>query len=153
MKDNNMSVSTFDFPPSKNEPLRYVCSLTLTNYYTKTISKNYFFYCYCVHSEFDSSSKLFVNSFPTLFPGGIGDIYDEKRGETDKAWWAKHLLKYYNGRFERHKMFALYAYNMLLRKENSKNSGFFLKNWFQSFNCGRSSKENRKGRYKFHLKN
>ena len=39
VKDNNMSVSTFDFPPSKNEPLRYVRSLTLTNYYTKTISQ------------------------------------------------------------------------------------------------------------------
>ena len=36
-------------------------------------------------------------------------------------------MKYYDGRFERHKMFALYAYNMLLRKENSKSSGFFLK--------------------------
>ena len=80
-----------------------------------------------MHSEFDSSSKLFVNSFPTLFPGGVGDIYDEKRGETDNTWWARHLLKYYDGRFERHKMFALYAYNMLLRKENSKSSGFFLK--------------------------
>ena len=39
VKDNNMSVSTFDFPPSKNEPLRYVRSLTLTNYYTKIISQ------------------------------------------------------------------------------------------------------------------
>ena len=87
------------------------------------------FDCYCIHSEFDSSSKLFVNSFPTLFPGGIGDIYDEKRGETDNAWWARHLLKYYDGRFECHKMFALYAYNMLLRKENSKSSGFFSKSF------------------------
>ena len=39
VKDNNMSVSTFDFPPSKNEPLRYVRSLTLTNYYTKIITQ------------------------------------------------------------------------------------------------------------------
>ena len=39
VKDNNVSVSTFDFPPSKNEPLRYVHGLTLTNYDMKTISQ------------------------------------------------------------------------------------------------------------------
>ena len=39
VKDNNASVSTFDFPPSKIEPLRYVHCLTITIYDIKCISQ------------------------------------------------------------------------------------------------------------------
>ena len=42
-----------------------------------------------------------VKAFPTLFPGGIGDLYDESCGETESySSWAKHLLTYADSRFE-----------------------------------------------------
>ena len=68
-----------------------------------------------------------VKAFPTLFPGGIGDLYDESCGETESySSWAKHLLRYADSRFERHKIWSLYTLNWLQRKENSMNAAFFL---------------------------
>eukprot|EP00985_Skeletonema_marinoi_P009109 scaffold4204_cov178-Skeletonema_marinoi.AAC.1 len=32
-------------------------------------------------NEFDSTEQVFVNAYPWLFPGGIGDVYDPRRGK------------------------------------------------------------------------
>ena len=45
-----------------------------------------------INSDFDSTNNIMVKSFPTLFPGGIGDVYDDKRGEVSNSYqWANHL--------------------------------------------------------------
>ena len=47
-----------------------------------------------LYSEYDEAKHLFVNTYPWLFPGGIGDLYDLEygdRGPTNRQW-ARHLL-------------------------------------------------------------
>ena len=50
-------------------------------------------------------------------------------GEKEKNHnqWAKHLLKFANGQFEKHKIWSLYTINWLARKDNSSSASFFLK--------------------------
>jgi hypothetical protein len=38
-------------------------------------------------SEYDHTKQIFVNSYPWLFPGGIGDIYNLDRGEIPIKEW------------------------------------------------------------------
>ena len=49
-------------------------------------------------SEYDMTKSVFANSYPWLFPGGVGDVYDMKRGGWDVKEWGRHLLRYYDGR-------------------------------------------------------
>ena len=52
------------------------------------------------NSEYDSPEQVFVNAYPWLFPGGIGDVYDPIRGKVKDIYeWAKHLLRFHAGRF------------------------------------------------------
>ena len=68
-----------------------------------------------------------------LFPGGVGDQYDKERGEIENhAKWAQHLLRYFDGRFERHKIWSLYTLNWMTRKDSSKMGGYFLKKFLGS---------------------
>lgn len=67
-----------------------------------------------------------MRSFPWLFPGGIGDIWDCERGPLDIRDWCKHLLKYYDGRFQRDQLFTLYAFNMIQRHDNNSGGNFFV---------------------------
>ncbi len=75
-----------------------------------------------------------------MFPGGIGDIYDEDRGgikdlcgpiKSFKSW-AMHVMQYCDGRFQADQMFMLYVSNTLQRHENNQKGGFLntSKNWF-----------------------
>ena len=81
-----------------------------------------------INSDFDSTNNIMVKSFPTLFPGGIGDVYDDKRGEVSNSYqWANHLIRYQDGRFENHRIWSLYTDNWLKRNDNGSNGGFFLK--------------------------
>lgn len=84
---------------------------------------------------------MFSCAYPWLFPGGIGDIYDEDRGgikdlvggpiRTMRAW-TNHLMQYFDGRFQDCQMFMLYTSNVIQRQENNQKGGFLNsdKNWF-----------------------
>ena len=56
-----------------------------------------------------------------LFPGGIGDIYNETIGGLDQLsgpiklmkTWENHLMHYYDGRFQQNQMFTLYVFNKI----------------------------------------
>ena len=102
---------------------------------------------YCPHvtkiaitSEYDPNTKLFSTAYPWLFPGGIGDVYDDERGGLDQlnGWvkslktWAKHLMHYHDGRFQQCQLFALYVSNTIQRQENNKKGAYFHsdKNWY-----------------------
>lgn len=81
------------------------------------------------NSEFDSTEQIFVNAYPWLFPGGIGDIYDNKRGKVrDVSLWAKHLIRYHDGRFLNDQMFTLYVFNVRQRHMNNTKGNFFYTN-------------------------
>jgi len=68
-----------------------------------------------------------VNTFPWLFPGGIGDIWDSERGAIPVKEWGKHLLKYYDGRFIRDQLFVLYLFNTISRHVNNSQGNYFFK--------------------------
>ena len=68
------------------------------------------------------------NAFPWLFPGGTCDIYDEVRGKEDIGDWAKHLMKYMDGRFERDHIWSLYVSNLSNRHHNYKRGSYFVNN-------------------------
>ena len=86
-------------------------------------------------SEYSTNEMVFVNAFPCLFPGGIGDFYDRVRGSlkdnSDAPFksfkdWTLHLMKYVDGRFQNDQLFTLYAFNVNQRhSNNSKGNHFF----------------------------
>ena len=82
---------------------------------------------YIVNSEYDSSLNIFVNAFPWLFPGGIGGLYDDKRGTLPIGDWARHLLRYKDGRFLHDKNFTFYVFNMIQRHINNTKGQWFIK--------------------------
>ena len=79
-------------------------------------------------SEFDTTEQIFVNAYPWLFPGGIGDTYDKRRGKVKCLYeWAKHLMHYHDGRFLNDQMLVLYIFNMLQRHKNNSQGNYFYK--------------------------
>ena len=82
--------------------------------------------CFC-YSKYDATKGTFCNSYPCLFPGGIGDIHDMDRGTWDLQQWASHLLHYYNGRFVLNQMFFLFVFNTVQRHKNNSEGNFFFK--------------------------
>ena len=70
----------------------------------------------------------------------MGDVYDETRGGLDQLngpiknlkSWARHLMHYYDGRFQKDQMFGLYVFNAIQRQDNNKSGAFFHidKNWY-----------------------
>jgi hypothetical protein len=50
---------------------------------------NYMYHLTSIHqcSKYDHTKQIFVNSYPWLFPGGIGDIYDLEQGEVPIKEW------------------------------------------------------------------
>jgi hypothetical protein len=48
-------------------------------------------------SKYIHIKHFFVNFYPWLFPGEVGDIYNLEQGEIPIKEWGQHLLQYYNG--------------------------------------------------------
>jgi len=88
-----------------------------------------FFDYFVLYSEYDNTQEIFVNAYPWLFPGGIGDLYDPEFGDRgiQPKHWARHLLNYEDGRFARSQMFTLYTYNTVQRHANNSNGHWFFK--------------------------
>ena len=77
-------------------------------------------------SEYDPTESVFVNSYPWLFPGGIGDLYDMERGKWSVKEWGRHLLHYYDGRFSSDQMFSLFVFNAIERHTNNTQGDYFF---------------------------
>ena len=82
--------------------------------------------CHYCHSEYDPTQSVFCNAYLWLFPGGIGDLYDIKRGQYCPKEWGWHLLHYYDGRFLRDQMFSLFVFNSIERHENNRQGSYFF---------------------------
>lgn len=78
--------------------------------------------------EYDLTKQVFVNSYPWLFPGGVGDLYDMKRGRWSVKEWGKHLLRYYDGRFLNDQFFTMFVHNTIQRHINNSQGNFFFNN-------------------------
>ncbi len=79
-------------------------------------------------SEYRQHSNIFSLAFPWLFPGGIGDFYDD-HGEMKISanQWARNMLLYFDGRFAIDKMFCFFALDFMNRRRNQSNGRFFVK--------------------------
>ena len=80
-----------------------------------------------IYREYDPTESVYVNSYPWLFPGGIGDLYDMERGKWGVKEWGQHLLHYYDGRFIKDQMFSLFVFNSIERHTNNSEGNFFFK--------------------------
>ena len=75
-------------------------------------------------------NNVFVNTFPWLYPGGIGDVNDQhSEHHVEESQWARIQLRYYDGRFQKDPMWCFYALNYVQRHRNKKSGGFFLKDF------------------------
>lgn len=74
---------------------------------------------------------IFAMAFPTLFPSGLGDW--TRRQEAGKyhtiplADWGRHLMRYGDGRFAKHKTFSYFLFNYLRRQQAAANVKVWLK--------------------------
>jgi hypothetical protein len=78
-------------------------------------------------SEYDHTKQIFVNSYPWLFPGGVGDIYDLEQGQIPIKEWGQHLLQYYDGQILEDPLFGSFLYNTIQRHTNNSKGNFFFK--------------------------
>jgi hypothetical protein len=78
------------------------------------------------NSKYDITKNIFVNSYPWLFPGGIGDIYDLTCGKVSIQEWRKHLLRYYDGHFLEDPLLLLFLYNTIQRHSSNSKGNFSL---------------------------
>ncbi len=70
---------------------------------------------------------IFSNAFPWLFPGGVGDLDENKLSIPGyAAKWLKTLILYFDGRFSKDPTFCFYALNFKQRHQNSSSGAFFI---------------------------
>ncbi len=79
------------------------------------------------HSKYDHTKQIFVNSYPWLFPSGVGDIYNLEQGEIPIKEWGQHLLQYYSGQSLEDPLFGLFLYITIQRHTNNSKGNFFFK--------------------------
>ena len=82
-------------------------------------------------NEFEET-HLFANSYPWLFPGGIGDKSQSlcgKSSETDIKLWIQTLMRWHDGRFMRDDMFSFHLHNFRQRQMNNTSGLVFVKNF------------------------
>lgn len=76
-----------------------------------------------------SDAKIFVNAFPWLFPGGIGDYIECRPTQIKLKDWVRNLLYYKDGRFQRDKVWCFYTLNYFHRHKNQGSGAFFVKSF------------------------
>jgi hypothetical protein len=64
--------------------------------------------------------KIFIKSFPELFPFGLGGVDQVRKTPISLTQWVRHLLRLSTGTFRRHSSFSLLAFDILNRKKLSE---------------------------------
>ena len=64
-----------------------------------------------------SANYIMRGAFPTLFPYGKADFDTPRRRTVNLAAYAKHMVKYQDGRFGRHPLFRYYVFNRIMREQ------------------------------------
>lgn len=67
--------------------------------------------------------KIFVNAFPWLFPGGLGDACESP---LTKGEWGKMMLYYEDGRFAEDSLFTFYVTNYVVRHRNTSGGRWYV---------------------------
>ena len=75
---------------------------------------------------------LFANSYPWLFPGGLGDksqSFCGKNKDIDVKLWIQILMRWHDGRFMRDDMFSFHLHNFRQRQMNNTSGLVFVKHF------------------------
>ncbi len=72
-----------------------------------------------------SASFIIYSAFPTLFPYGKADFNMPQSHTVTLAVYAKHMLKYQDGRFGCHPLFRYYMFNRIMREQALNATHFF----------------------------
>ena len=74
------------------------------------------------------AQSIFCNSYTWIFPGGIGYVYDMKRGKWSVKEWGKFLMRYHDGGFLEDQIFLLFIFNAMECHTNNYQGSFFFNN-------------------------
>ena len=77
--------------------------------------------------EFDLSQPVLSWAFPTLYPTGQGEFLMPRLRSVPYQKYAKHLMKYHDGRFARHPRWRYVVFNTLMRKQASERAGYYVR--------------------------
>lgn len=86
-------------------------------------------------SEYNTEKKIFTTAFFWLFPGGVGDYNDFRPTKISADQWAKRLMTYEDGRFERDNFFTFYVANYCIRRRNQSQGNFFYNMFSGGTDC------------------
>jgi hypothetical protein len=79
-------------------------------------------------------TPIFSNAFPWLFPGGVGDLDENKLTIPGyAAKWLKTMILYFDGRFCKDPTFCFYALNFKQRHQNSSSGAFFITDFIHPY--------------------
>ncbi|EED12765.1 conserved hypothetical protein [Talaromyces stipitatus ATCC 10500] len=78
-------------------------------------------------AEFTRSQPLLSWAFPALFPRGEGEYIHPRQRTVSFADYAKHLMKFHDGRFARHPRFRYVVFNTMMRQQANTKASFFVK--------------------------
>lgn len=78
-------------------------------------------------AEFDTAQPVLSWAFPTLYPRGEADFSTPRLRSVSFSNYAKHLMKFHDGRFARHPRWRYVVFNTLMRRQSSQRAGFFAR--------------------------
>ncbi|EKG09313.1 hypothetical protein MPH_13669 [Macrophomina phaseolina MS6] len=78
-------------------------------------------------SEFNETQQLLSLAFPTLYPLGKADIVMPRPRSIKYPDYVEHLMKYKDGRFDRHPRWRYVVFNTLMRRQVNSRSLYFAK--------------------------
>ena len=79
--------------------------------------------------------NLFANSYPWLFPGGLGDksqaLSGTKNNDNQIRQWVQGLMRWHDGRFMRDEIFSFHLNNYQQRHMNNSSGLVFVKQFIE----------------------
>ncbi|EED11568.1 hypothetical protein TSTA_008640 [Talaromyces stipitatus ATCC 10500] len=78
-------------------------------------------------AEFTRSQPLLSWAFPTLFPCGQGEFIHPRQRTVNFSDYAKHLMKFHDGRFARHPRFRYVVFITMMRQQANAKASFLVK--------------------------
>jgi hypothetical protein len=65
-------------------------------------------------------------AFPTLYPTGRADFNSARERKVDLNDYARHMMRYHDGRFGRHPRWRFLIFNLLMRRRASNSARFYV---------------------------
>ena len=65
-------------------------------------------------------------AFLTLYPTGRADFNSARERKVDLNDYARHMMRYHDGRFGRHPRWRFLIFNLLMRRRASNSARFYV---------------------------